>query len=81
MKRRCRVVEVVVRPRADGGRASSEGRRNKYLLVEVQHVESDGDKVQVSKEEGLGWLEDGRIPHPNRWECGGLQQAKASRFA
>ena len=72
MKRRRLVVEVVVLPEAYGGRPSN-GRQNKYLLAEVQHAELVGDEVQASEEEGLGWLEDGWNPHPNRWECGKLQ--------
>ena len=71
-KRRHLAVEVVGCPEADGGHASSDGCQNKCLLAEVQHAEPVGDEVQASEEEGLGCLEDGRIPHPNRWECGKL---------
>ena len=35
MKHRCRVVEVVVRPGADGG-CPSDGRWNESLLVETK---------------------------------------------
>ena len=80
MTHRWPIVEVVVRPRADGGRPSG-GRRNECLLVEVKHAETVGDEVQASKEEGLGWLEDGWNPHPNRWEQGELQRAEVSRIA
>ena len=59
-------VEVVGCPGSDGGRASSDGCRNKCLLAEVQHAEPVGDEVQASEEEGLGWLKDGWNPHPNR---------------
>ena len=72
-KRRRLTVEVVGCPGADGGRASSDGCRNKCLLAEVKHAEPIGDEVQASEEEGLGWLKDERIPHPNRWECRKLQ--------
>ena len=72
MKRRCLVVEVVGCSRADGGRPSDR-RRNKCLLVEVYYAKPVSDEVQASEEEGLGQLEDGWNPHPNRWECGKLQ--------
>ena len=68
-------------PGADGGRSSSDGHRDECLLAEVKHAEPVDDEVQASKEEGLGRLEDGWNPHPNRWECGKLQRAKASRIA
>ena len=42
---------------------------NECLLVEVQYAEPVGDEVQAFEEKGLGWLEDGWNPHPNRWEC------------
>ena len=38
-------VEVVRCPGADRGRASSDGRWNKCLLMEVQHAEPVGDEV------------------------------------
>ena len=44
MKRRCLIIEVVVRLGADGGRPSN-GRRNKCLLVEVYTPEPIDDKV------------------------------------
>ena len=44
MKRRRLIVEVVVYPRADGGRPS-DGRRNKCLLAEVQHIKLVNDEV------------------------------------
>ena len=72
MTHRWPIVEVVVRPRADGG-CPSNVHQNKCLLAEVQYGEPVGDEVQASEEEGLGWLEDGRPPHPNMWECGKLQ--------
>ena len=53
-KRRRLAIEVVGCPEANGGRASSDGRWNKCLLAEVQHTEPVGDKVQASKEKGLG---------------------------
>ena len=65
MKRRCRIVEVIERHGANGGRPS-DGRQDKCLRTEVKYVELVGDEVQASKEEGLEWLEDGRNPHPNR---------------
>ena len=80
MKRRCLIIEVVVHPEADGGRPSDE-HRNKCLLAEVQHAELVSDEVQASEEEGLGRLEDGWSPHPNRWECGKLQRAEVSHIA
>ena len=64
----CLVVEVAGWPRADGGRSSSDGRRDKCLLAKAKHAELVDDKVQASEQEGLGRLEDGRNPHPNRWE-------------
>ena len=80
MKHRRLVVEVVVRPGVEGVRPS-DGCQNKCLLVEVQYAEPVGDEVQASEEEGLGRLEDGWNPHPNRWECRKLQRSKASRIA
>ena len=79
MKRRCRAVEVA-RPGVDG-ECLSDGCRVASLLVEVEYAETVGDKVQASEEEGLGRLEDGWNPRPNRWECGKLQRVKASRIA
>ena len=67
------VVEVAEWPRADGGRSSSDGRLDKCLLAKAKHAEPVGDEVQASKEECLGWLEDGWNPHPNRREYGKLQ--------
>ena len=72
MKRKCLVIEVIGWPGADRGCSSSDGRRDKCLLVEMKHVEPVGNEVHTSKEEGLGWLKDGRNPHPNRWEHGKL---------
>ena len=57
MKRRCRVIEIA-RPRVDGG-CHPDGCRVASLLAEVEYVETIGDEVQASEEEGLGWLEDG----------------------
>ena len=71
MKRRCHAVEVA-RPEVDGGRLS-DGCRVTSLLAEVEYAEPVSDEVQASEEEGLGWLEDGRTPHSNRWECRKLQ--------
>ena len=50
-------------------RASSDGHQNKCLLAKVQHAEPVGDEVQAFEKQGLGRLEDGCNPHPNRWEC------------
>ena len=69
MKRMHLIVEVVVCPRAKGGHPS-DGRWDGCHLTEVEHAELVGDEVQASEEEGLGWLKDGRNPHPSRWECG-----------
>ena len=74
MKRRCRVVEVT-HPGVNGG-CLPDGCRVASLLAEVEYAESIGDKVQASKEEGLGWLEDGWNPHPTRWGSRKLQRAK-----
>ena len=71
MERRCRAVEVT-HPGVDGGRLS-DGCWVASLLAEVEYAEPVGDEVQAFEEEGLGWLEDGRNPHLNRWECGKLQ--------
>ena len=75
------VVEVAGWPGADGGHSSSDGRQDKCLLVKVKHTELVGEEVWASEEEGLGRLEDGRNPHPNRWEHGKLLRAEASRLA
>ena len=80
-KRRCLIVEVVGCPGVDGGRSSSDGRRDKCLLAKAKYVELVGDEVQACEEEGLGQLEDGRNPRPNRWEHGKLQRAEASHIA
>ena len=72
MQHRRLIEEVIGCLRADGGCSSSDGCRVASLLAEVEYAEPVGDEVQASKEEGLGWLEDGRNPHPNRWECGKL---------
>ena len=58
MKRMRLIIEVVGCPGADGGRPS-DGHRIKCLLTKAKHAELVGDKVQASKEEGLGRLEDG----------------------
>ena len=60
-------------PRVDGGRSSSDGCRDKCLLVKAKHAKLVDDEVQASEEEGLGRLKDRRNPHPNRWEYGKLQ--------
>ena len=44
MKRRCLVVEVIVRPGADGGRLS-DGCCVARLLAEVEYAELVGDEV------------------------------------
>ena len=80
MKCRRLIIDVIGSPRAGGGRPS-DGRRDGCLLAEVEHAEPVGDEVQASEEEGLGWLEDVWNPHPNRWEHGKLQRAKASHIA
>ena len=71
MKHRCRAIEVA-RPGVDGGRLS-DGCQVTSLLMEVEYAEPVGDEVLASKEEGLGFLEDGWNPHPNRWESGKLE--------
>ena len=71
MKHRRLIIEVIMRPRADGGRPF-DGHQNECLLVEASYAKLVGDEVQASEEEGLGWLKDGWNPHPNRWECGKL---------
>ena len=80
MKRMRLILEVTKSPRADGG-CPSDGRRDGCLLTEVEHAEPVGNEVQASEEEHLGQLKDGWNPHPNRWECGKLQRAEASRIA
>ena len=80
MKRRHLAIEVTGSPRADGG-CPSGGRWDRCLLAEVKHAEPVGDEFQAFEEGGLGQLEDGRNPHPNRWECGKLQRAEESRIA
>ena len=44
-KHKCLNVEVVERPRAGGEGSSSNGRRDKCLLVEAKYVELVGDEV------------------------------------
>ena len=72
MKRRRLIVEVVVRPRADGGRPSDK-RRNEFLLAEVKYAELVGDEVQASKEKGL---EDGGIRIPIGGSAGNSSEPK-----
>ena len=79
MKHRCRAVDVT-HPGVNGGRPF-DGCRNVRLLAEVEYAKLVGDKVQASKAEGLGRLEDGWNPHPGGRECGKLQRAEASRIA
>ena len=62
-------------------RSSSDGRQDKFLLVKAKYAKLVNDEVQASEEEGLGWLKDRRNPHPNRWERGKLQRAKANHIA
>jgi len=38
----------------------------------VEYAEFVDNEVQACKEESLERLEDGRNPHPNRWERGKL---------
>ena len=52
---------------------SSSGRRGKRLLTKAEYAELIGYEVQTPEEEGLEWHEDGRNPHPDKWECGKLQ--------
>ena len=49
--------------------------------MEAKYAELVGDKVQTPEEEGLEWHEDGRNPHPSKWERGKLQRAEANRIA
>ena len=79
MKRRCRAIEVA-HPGVDGGRLT-DGCWVASLLAEVEYAEWIGDEVQTSEEEGLEQLEDERNPHPNKWERGKLQRAKANYIA
>ena len=44
LKRRHLVIEVIMCPKADGGRPS-DGRQNKCLLAEVQYGEPVGGEV------------------------------------
>ena len=81
MKREGFNVEVVKSPGADGGRSSSSGRRDECLLTEAEYAEPISDEVQTLKKKGLEWHEDGRNPHPSKWECGKLQQAEANHIA
>ena len=79
-KHGCLDVEIIEWPGAGGGRSCSSGRQDKCLLVEAEYAELVGNEVQTSEEEGLEWLEDGRNPHPNRWEHGKLQRAEVNRI-
>ena len=74
MKRRCRAVEVA-RPRVDGERLS-DGCRVVSLLAEVEYAQPIGDEVQASKEEGLGWLEDGGTHTPADESAGNSNEPK-----
>ena len=65
-------IEVDGWPEANGGRSSSSGRRDERLLTEAEYTEPVSVEVQTLEEEGLEWHEDGRNPHPNRWERGEL---------
>ena len=56
-------------------------RQDKRLRAEAEYAELVSDKVQTSEEEGLEWHEDGRSPHPSKWERGKLQRAEANRIA
>ena len=38
--------------------------------MEAEYAELVDDEVQTPKEEGLEWHEDGRSPHPSKWERG-----------
>ena len=49
--------------------------------MEAEYAELVGDEVQTFEEESLEWLEDGRNPHPNRWEHRKLQRAEANHIA
>ena len=68
MKHMWLVIKVIMCPEADGGRLSDRCQ-NKCLHAEVKYAEPVSDEVQASKEESLGWLEDGWNPYPHRWEC------------
>ena len=48
--------------------------------MEVEYAELVGDEVQTPEEEGLEWHEDGRNPHPSKWERRKLQRAKTNRI-
>ena len=72
---------VVEWPRASGRRSSSSWRQGKRLLEEADYAELVSDEVQTPEEEGLEWHEDGRNPHPSKWERGKLQRAEANRIA
>ena len=72
MKRRRLVAEVAGSSGADGGHPS-DGCRNKCILAKAKHTELVDDEVHAFKEEGLRRLEDGRNPHPHRWERGKLR--------
>ena len=43
--------------------------------MEAEYAELVDDKVQTPKKKGLEWHEDGRSPHPSKWECEKLQPA------
>jgi len=77
----CLDIEVVERPRAGGGRSSSSGCQDERLLTEAEYAELVDDKVQTPKKKGLEWHEDGRSPHPCKWERGKIQRAKANHIA
>ena len=70
------VIEVAGWSGAIGGRSSFDGRRDKCLLVEAKHAEPVDDEVQASKEEGLGWLKDGRTHIPTGGSAGNYSEPK-----
>ena len=80
-KRECLDVEVVERPGASGERSSSSGCRDKRLLDKAEYTELVGDEIQTPLEEGLEWHEDGRSPHPIKWERAKLQRAEVNCIA
>ena len=66
----CLVVEVAGWPGADGGRSSSDGRRDKCLLAKAKHAEPVGDESRLSKRKVWDGLKTGGTHIPTGGSMG-----------
>ena len=73
VKHECLNVGVIEWTGAGEECSSSSGCRDERLIAEVEYAEPISDEVQAFKEKSLERREDGRNPHPNRWEHRKLQ--------